>query len=123
MSCRNRCRDSVRQKPISRSWPSAGSTIFSPMPAPISRYEDCVEDDAQARAYRAKARRSPLIATHENVVAISMAHGYANISGKVPAVMVHVSASAPPTRCAANVQRGATEGMPIAFYLPGALRR
>ena len=32
----------------------------------------------------------PLIATHENL-AMSMAHGYAVASGKVPAVMVHVS--------------------------------
>ena len=32
----------------------------------------------------------PLIATHENL-ALSMAHGYAAASGRVPAVMVHVS--------------------------------
>src|SRR5260370_17963126 len=32
----------------------------------------------------------PLIATHENL-AMSMAHGYAVASGKVPAVMVHGS--------------------------------
>src|ERR1700687_5747507 len=32
----------------------------------------------------------PLIATHENL-AMSMAHGYAAASGRVPAVMVHVS--------------------------------
>src|SRR5262245_49983536 len=32
----------------------------------------------------------PLLATHENL-AMSMAHGYAAASGKVPAVMVHVS--------------------------------
>jgi acetolactate synthase I/II/III large subunit len=32
----------------------------------------------------------PLLATHENL-AISMAHGYAAVSGKIPAVMVHVS--------------------------------
>src|SRR5947199_9947488 len=32
----------------------------------------------------------PLLATHEKL-AISMAHGYAVASGKVPAVMVHVS--------------------------------
>src|SRR5207248_9830470 len=33
----------------------------------------------------------PLIATHENL-ALSMAHGYAVASGKVPAIMAHGSA-------------------------------
>src|SRR3954464_1279536 len=32
----------------------------------------------------------PMLATHENL-AMSMAHGYAAASGRVPAVMVHVS--------------------------------
>src|SRR5262249_62134267 len=40
----------------------------------------------------------PLIATHENL-ALSMAHGYAVASGKVPAVMVHVSAGTAKPLC------------------------
>jgi len=32
----------------------------------------------------------PIIATHENL-AVTMAHGYAMVSGRIPAVMVHVS--------------------------------
>src|SRR5256885_9027064 len=36
----------------------------------------------------------PLIATHENL-ALSMAHGYAVASGKVPAVMLQVSVGPP----------------------------
>src|SRR5260370_33718413 len=40
----------------------------------------------------------PLIATHENL-AFSMAHGYAVASGRVPAVMVHVSVGPPNAVC------------------------
>src|SRR3954470_12817125 len=36
------------------------------------------------------AAPKPVLATHENL-AMSMAHGYADASGRVPAVMVHVS--------------------------------
>jgi acetolactate synthase I/II/III large subunit len=54
----------------------------------------------------------PLIATHENVAA-SMAHGYALASGKVPAVMVHVSVGTANTLCAAF--NAARENVPILF--------
>jgi acetolactate synthase-1/2/3 large subunit len=54
----------------------------------------------------------PMIATHENVAA-SMAHGYAIASGKVPAVMVHVSVGTANALCAAwNASR---ENVPILF--------
>ena len=52
----------------------------------------------------------PLIATHENV-AISMAHGYAIASGKVPAVMVHVSVGTANALC--GVFNAARENVPI----------
>jgi acetolactate synthase-1/2/3 large subunit len=42
----------------------------------------------------------PIIAAHENV-AVSMAHGYAMVSGKIPAVMVHVSVGTANAVCAA----------------------
>src|SRR5437870_1219951 len=48
-----------------------------------------VEAYAKA-AHSGLAAPKPLLATHENL-AFSMAHGYAAASGKVPAVMVHVS--------------------------------
>jgi len=54
----------------------------------------------------------PLIATHENV-AISMAHGYAAASGKVPAVMVHVSVGTANALC--GVFNAAREYVPILF--------
>jgi acetolactate synthase-1/2/3 large subunit len=54
----------------------------------------------------------PLIATHENV-AISMAHGYAIASGKVPAVMVHVSVGTANALC--GVFNAAREYVPIFF--------
>ena len=54
----------------------------------------------------------PLIATHENV-AISMAHGYAAASGKVPAVMVHVSVGTANALC--GVFNAARENVPILF--------
>src|SRR5580704_13455904 len=54
----------------------------------------------------------PLIATHENV-AISMAHGYAVASGKVPAVMVHVSVGTANALCGAF--NAAREYVPILF--------
>src|ERR1700691_2719407 len=54
----------------------------------------------------------PLIATHENV-AVSMAHGYAIASGKVPAVMVHVSVGTANALC--GVFNAARENVPILF--------
>jgi len=54
----------------------------------------------------------PLIAAHENL-AISMAHGYAVVSGKVPAVMVHVSVGTANALC--GVFNAARENVPILF--------
>src|SRR5919206_4579820 len=54
----------------------------------------------------------PLIATHENL-ALSMAHGYAVASGKVPAVLVHVSVRTPNALC--GVFNAARENVPILF--------
>ena len=48
-----------------------------------------VEAYAKA-AHTGLALPKPILGTHENT-AFSMAHGYAAASGKVPAVMVHVS--------------------------------
>jgi acetolactate synthase-1/2/3 large subunit len=58
------------------------------------------------------AAPKPLIATHENV-AISMAHGYAAASGKVPAVMVHVSVGTANAIC--GVFNAARDFVPILF--------
>ena len=54
----------------------------------------------------------PLIATHENLT-LSMAHGYAAASGKVPAVMVHVSVGTANALC--GVFNAARENVPILF--------
>src|SRR5436305_3341114 len=54
----------------------------------------------------------PLIAPHENL-AMSMAHGYAVASGKVPAVMVHVSVGTANALC--GVFNAARENVPILF--------
>src|ERR1051325_855700 len=54
----------------------------------------------------------PLLATHENL-AFSMAHGYAAASGKVPAVMVHVSVGTANALC--GVFNAARENVPILF--------
>src|SRR5580704_13477399 len=54
----------------------------------------------------------PRIATHENL-AMSMAHGYAIASGKVPAVMVHVSVGTANALC--GVFNAAREYVPILF--------
>ena len=48
-----------------------------------------VEAYAQAEQQGGKVP-APILATHENL-AVSMAHGYAMITRKIPAVMVHVS--------------------------------
>jgi acetolactate synthase-1/2/3 large subunit len=52
----------------------------------------------------------PLIATHENL-AITMAHGYAMVSGKVPATFVHVSVGTANSVCA--VMNASRENVPI----------
>src|SRR5438067_6277473 len=54
----------------------------------------------------------PLIATHENL-AFSMAHGYAAASGKVPAVMVHVSVGTANALC--GVLNASRANVPILF--------
>jgi acetolactate synthase-1/2/3 large subunit len=54
----------------------------------------------------------PLIATHENL-AMSMAHGYAAASSKVPAVMVHVSVGTANALC--GVFNAARVNVPILF--------
>src|SRR5438045_9702232 len=54
----------------------------------------------------------PLLATHENL-AFSMAHGYAVASGRVPAVMVHVTVGTANALC--GVLNAARENVPILF--------
>jgi acetolactate synthase-1/2/3 large subunit len=54
----------------------------------------------------------PVLATHENL-AFSMAHGYAMVSGRVPAVMVHVSVGTANGVCGAL--NAARENVPILF--------
>jgi acetolactate synthase-1/2/3 large subunit len=70
-----------------------------------------VEAYAKA-AHTGLAAPKPLIATHENL-AMSMAHGYAVASGKVPAVMVHVSVGTANALCGAF--NAAREYVPILF--------
>src|SRR3954466_8026832 len=54
----------------------------------------------------------PMLATHEHL-AMSMAHGYAAASGRVPAVMVHVSVGTANALC--GVMNAARENVPILF--------
>src|SRR5438046_3051812 len=54
----------------------------------------------------------PLLATHENL-AMSMAHGYAAASGRVPAVMVHVSVGTANALC--GVMNAGRANVPILF--------
>src|SRR5271156_3797273 len=69
--------------------------------------------EAFAKAARTGAPApEPLIATHENL-ALSMAHGYAMVSGRVPAVMVHVSVGTANGVCGAL--NAAREFVPILF--------
>jgi len=69
--------------------------------------------EAFAKAARTGAPApQPLIATHENL-ALSMAHGYAMVSGRVPAVMVHVSVGTANGICGAL--NAARENVPILF--------
>src|ERR1700676_5641908 len=70
-----------------------------------------VEAYAKA-AHTGLAAPKPLVATHENL-AMSMAHGYAIASGKVPAVMVHVSVGTANAIC--GVFNAAREYVPILF--------
>src|SRR5260370_31071438 len=52
----------------------------------------------------------PMLATHENL-AVAMAHGYAMVSRRIPAVMVHVSVGTANMICAA--MNAARENVPI----------
>ena len=63
-----------------------------------------------ARTGRAVPR--PILATHENL-ALSMAHGYAMVSHRVPAVMVHVSVGTANGVCGAL--NAARDNIPILF--------
>jgi acetolactate synthase I/II/III large subunit len=54
----------------------------------------------------------PILATHENL-ALSMAHGWAMVTGRVPAVMVHVSVGTANGVCGAL--NAARENVPILF--------
>ncbi len=54
----------------------------------------------------------PVLATHENL-ALSMAHGWAMVTGRVPAVMVHVSVGTANGVCAAF--NAARENVPMLF--------
>src|SRR6267154_929134 len=70
-----------------------------------------VEAYAKA-AHSGQLAPKPLFATHENL-ALSMAHGYAVASGKVPAVMVHVSVGTANALC--GVFNAARANVPILF--------
>src|SRR5580693_988037 len=70
-----------------------------------------VEAYAKAAHTGMKAPK-PMLATHENL-AMSMAHGYAAASGRVPAVMVHVSVGTANALC--GVFNAARENVPILF--------
>lgn len=54
----------------------------------------------------------PILATHENL-AVSMAHGYAMVSGELPSVFVHVSVGTANSACA--IMNAARENIPILF--------
>ena len=69
--------------------------------------------EAFAKAARTGAPvPKPVLATHENL-ALSMAHGYAMVTGRVPAVMVHVSVGTANGVCAAF--NAARENVPMLF--------
>ncbi len=69
--------------------------------------------EAFAKATRTGAPApQPVLATHENL-AFSMAHGYAMVSRRVPAVMVHVSVGTANGICGAL--NAARENVPILF--------
>ncbi|HWK66714.1 MAG TPA: thiamine pyrophosphate-requiring protein [Rhizobiaceae bacterium] len=54
----------------------------------------------------------PILATHENL-ALTMAHGYAMVSGKLPSAFVHVSVGTANASCA--IMNAARENVPILF--------
>ncbi|HZU88758.1 MAG TPA: thiamine pyrophosphate-requiring protein [Stellaceae bacterium] len=69
--------------------------------------------EAFAKAARLGAPTpQPLLATHENL-AVSMAHGWAVATGRVPAVMVHVSVGTANGIC--GVINAARENVPLLF--------
>src|SRR5690348_5319651 len=71
---------------------------------PGTDFAPIVEAYADAAGSGAAVPR-PVLATHENL-AVSMAHGYAMVSRRIPAVMVHVSFGTANMICAAmNVAR------------------
>ncbi len=70
-----------------------------------------VEAFAKAARTGAPAPR-PVLATHENL-ALSMAHGWAMVTGRVPAVMVHVSVGTANGVC--GVFNAARENVPLLF--------
>ena len=70
-----------------------------------------VEAYAKA-AHTGQPAPKPLLATHENL-ALSMAHGYAAASGRVPAVMVHVSVGTANALC--GIFNAARANVPILF--------
>ena len=71
---------------------------------PGTDFAPIVEAYAEAARTGAPAPQ-PMLAAHENL-AVSMAHGYAMISRRIPAVMVHVSVGTANMICAAmNVAR------------------
>src|SRR3954447_18707275 len=63
-------------------------------------------------AHTGAAVPKALIATHETL-AMSIAHGYAAASGRVPVVMVHVSVGTANALC--GVMNAARENVPILF--------
>jgi acetolactate synthase-1/2/3 large subunit len=69
--------------------------------------------EAFAKAARTGAPvPKPVLATHENL-ALSMAHGWAMVTGRVPAVMVHVSVGTANGVC--GVFNAARDNVPILF--------
>src|SRR5215469_7831453 len=69
--------------------------------------------EAFAKAARTGAPApQPVLATHENL-ALSMAHGYAIATGRVPAVMVHVSVGTANGVC--GVFNAARDNVPMLF--------
>ncbi len=69
-----------------------------------------IEAYARCRSDRDAAVPSPILATHENL-ALSMAHGYAMVSGRLPAAFVHVSVGTANAVC--PIMNAARENVPI----------
>ena len=96
-------------KPISRCSPSAAIEYL---------FANAGTDFAPLVEAFAKAARTgtpvpqPVLATHENL-AFSMAHGYAMVTRRVPAVMVHVSVGTANGVCGAL--NAARDNVPILF--------